>query len=709
MAAGVDENTLRSLYEEIGVKIPPKTPPPITVNDMGQKSSVERPALNGNDSNKGDDGKHRYAPLTQPPPPQPPTPPISANIHQPVQATKVSTELSSAAPADAVIKRPEGIAVAKGTVVKDVPSLSRPKVPAVDSSQAKVMPSSKTMERKDYIARMLAAKAGKLPASPAQSTQAPPLVSAQSKKVNDEENVTASFTVPSREKDKVIESPVTTPKTTDSEAIKQAQTNLARQKMEALRNRTPANSERLGPSQSGPPTSQTALTTQPVSETSTSIQAQHITPVQSSDGQPPPKSNDASQSSSGSSGTLRPDEANISMASFSGIPGLFMTSAPSPRPQVTSSHPILEPGSSNSSTINPVGNSRKRPLAADLNDLASNSIKRPFGQSRQIAVVIDVSDDEAADVYDDSEMDLEDDEEVTVPKQTQTTRGSSMLRGQRNSPVTNDIPVKKPVAATSTLNTPSASQTPGIVKQPGDLKTTEKQIQLMHQRIAELEQRRKSKQINSRAETPGTPEPVAATPNAAASPPNTANELKVHERDAQPLNEDFNEKGEAEKIRIAQAPVTQDMTAVEQQKTIDAQTDRAEAEQIERAKVEAKQVEQALVEAAEQKRRRKAEIEFGLPILDAEVVRTQMKLEEMKKEVHRLEAEVQKGLEGRKSLIAELEGLGIDTEGMPLAELQAKKDEIMKQQTEDRDQGKSNLSPVATELKIGTLYSSEEV
>jgi multidrug resistance efflux pump len=71
---------------------------------------------------------------------------------------------------------------------------------------------------------------------------------------------------------------------------------------------------------------------------------------------------------------------------------------------------------------------------------------------------------------------------------------------------------------------------------------------------------------------------------------------------------------------------------------IDAQTAEAEAEQLERA----------IAEVAEQKRRRKAEIEFGLPILDAEVERTQMRLEEMKKEMYRLEAEVQKGLEGRK-------------------------------------------------------------
>jgi len=685
LAAGVDETTLRSLYEEIGVKVPPKTPPTASAENMGQNQSVELPAPN---NHKGDDLKHRAAVVAQPPSPRLSSHSNLVKVYQPAQTNDLSFETVSTTPTSVGPKRHEAVTMAKSTDANIAPSLPRSNLPTVNASQPTITSSSKTLERKDYIARMLAAKIGKPQPSSAQLSQAPLIINSQFKDVH-EDHVGAPFGVSSLEVHQATNAPVAKSKTMDTEAIKQAQTNLARQKMEALKNRTLTHREPSAPLQSESQTSQAALPTRRASDSSTSAQAQQVVPVQSSASQSPPESNHVSQSMSDSSKPsvhTRPDEARVSMAPFSGIPGLFMTSAPLSTPQVITSHHVTIPRSLTPVAINPTNNPRKRPLAADLNDLASNTVKRPFGQSRQIEVVIDVSDDEAVDGPEDSEIDFEDTEKAIVSKQSQTNLETSTLRGLRDPPPSSHIAIRKPVLAASALKTPSAPETPGTGKQPEDLKTREEQIQLMHLKIAELEQRRKSKQTSSRAETPGTPKLQTATLDAGASPTGTMKTLGETKPDIEPLSEDVSEKAEANKLKLADISAAEKQNALERQKMIDAQTAEAEAEQLERA----------IAEVAEQKRRRKAEIEFGLPILDAEVERTQMRLEEMKKEMYRLEAEVQKGLEGRKSLIEELESLGIDTEGMPLAELQAKKDEIMKQQhTVDKKQGESTVSRTA--------------
>ena len=59
----------------------------------------------------------------------------------------------------------------------------------------------------------------------------------------------------------------------------------------------------------------------------------------------------------------------------------------------------------------------------------------------------------------------------------------------------------------------------------------------------------------------------------------------------------------------------------------------------------------------EQRRRRRAELESGLPILDAEVERTKSRLQLLRKQMEDLESEVQKGIEGRRSLMNELVSL----------------------------------------------------
>ncbi|KAL5453848.1 hypothetical protein PMIN07_007779 [Paraphaeosphaeria minitans] len=95
----------------------------------------------------------------------------------------------------------------------------------------------------------------------------------------------------------------------------------------------------------------------------------------------------------------------------------------------------------------------------------------------------------------------------------------------------------------------------------------------------------------------------------------------------------------------------------------------------------------------EPKRRRKADIEAEKSALDGDIARNAAKLAQITKELEMLTANDKKMRLDKERLQAELESLGIDTEGMPHAELQAKKDEI------EREQGATlELLTAATQL-----------
>ncbi|KAK7192003.1 hypothetical protein PSPO01_01575 [Paraphaeosphaeria sporulosa] len=82
----------------------------------------------------------------------------------------------------------------------------------------------------------------------------------------------------------------------------------------------------------------------------------------------------------------------------------------------------------------------------------------------------------------------------------------------------------------------------------------------------------------------------------------------------------------------------------------------------------------------EPKRRRKADIEAEKSALDVDIAQNAARLAQITKELEMLTANDKKMRLDKERLQAELESLGIDTEGMPHAELQAKKDEIEREQ-----------------------------
>ena len=59
----------------------------------------------------------------------------------------------------------------------------------------------------------------------------------------------------------------------------------------------------------------------------------------------------------------------------------------------------------------------------------------------------------------------------------------------------------------------------------------------------------------------------------------------------------------------------------------------------------------------QQRLERRAAIEAGLPILDAEVEKTEQKLLLLRRQVEDLELELERGIKGRRDLVEELQGL----------------------------------------------------
>jgi len=696
LAAGVDEATLRSLYEEIGVKVPPQTPPATTEEnntDMRQNHSAKLVTSNGH---RNEDQDQHALPVARP------APPLSLSSPKTVTSKPSGQDLVGLSrkefgiPVGAPLKRQEELKSGAKSTSLPVPN------PAFKSSQPTVT-SSQPLERKEYIARMLAAKNAitKAPSVHALSNQVPPPDKSGSNHVAKDDTsvslIAGNKDLPSSK------SPFNGSGTMDSEAIKQAQTNLARQKMEALKKRSftqPEHALPLRVEPQAPVTATPAPAPSVAAAPNTSPQSQQSLSFQPSASQPLQETkhiNNSRPESPRIPTVAQTDKVQVSTAPFSGIPGLFMTSAPlagshsaaTPTPTVSQ-----QPTTAGASITNP----RKRPLAADLNDLSTSTLKRPFGQTRQVEVVIDVSDDDTVDMADDSDMEIGDAEKGTISRQSQTAADNSATKSVHDPTLPRDISRRKSVVAASTLDTPSASQTPGNGKRPEDLRTREEQIQLMHEKIAELEQRRKSKQSTSRAHTPGTPRVAAAALNPKSIPASEAKPRVPTEADIETPKERLENSLRVDEVNAEEERATE-RKAVEQraleQKSLDQKASEQKVLDLEAVRIRAEQAELAIAEV-NAKRRRKAEIETGLPILDAEVQRTQIKLEEMKREIYRLELEVQKGLEGRKSLVEELEGLGVDTEGMPPAQLQAKKNDILElQQGAEEKSGQSYVTSLS--------------
>ncbi len=646
-------------------------------------------------------------------------------------------------------------------------SISKLIKPSVTNQSGKVTGikagDSKGVDRKEYIARLAAAKASVSSKAASTPTFESPI------------QVIVPHTPPTSTTNQSHQEPITDrAQDPEVEAKRKAQTDLARQKIEALKRRETIQQESQTPkshegdhhqnqgSLAGP--QQASSFTGPATVPQSSIpsrQGSYFSPVT----QKPPFSipglfmtSDTSQSIPqpiASQAVATAQQGHVYTALGPQPPYLISqgsgeqskSSMASQAPSIPSLTAIT--GASTAPAINPTppALSRKRQKAADFIDSPSTRIKRPLGQQEDSSVIIDISEDDLSNVSDDDDLNMEQAEYPLAlsKKSINGQTGSGKQKSIGDLPPLSDLPSRKK----SMVMTPPAPQTPGQTKDPKQLKSKEMEIELMRRKIAELEQRNHAKRNTSRAQSPGTSSQVPVSSPLREQSQSTNDPTKAlagvvkakadtegldstrqssststeaiesateerliaeqhlsevelaraeaehsvavdtvlaSEQDRQLQEEALQASRREEGVSRAREPARnqdsngQDVEhirskSIEQQEsqglievaqeietsevgTKDERVLRQQGErlQLQEANQRRQQAEQQRL-LDEQQRLRKAEIEAGLPILDATVERTKQRIESLRKEMMELEKEIQKGVEGRKSLMEELHDL----------------------------------------------------
>ncbi|RAH84865.1 hypothetical protein BO86DRAFT_208668 [Aspergillus japonicus CBS 114.51] len=403
---GIDPLVLRQLYEDVGIKI--STPQP----DVDSKSPSSTSSSSGRTAGHGLDQT----------------------------GTKVATSPKAAAqqdPMDVVVSPP----------------------PSTQQAAA-----GKPMERKEVIARMLAAKAAKTSTStPSQTEAAKETIPPPSSNVLDTGKMT---TLPSRD----------TPTLEKEARVKEknkAQTELARQRIEQLKKQGLMRTLQ----KSQPDSTPSELNEEHNNKNPDTPQAANLAPIQ----HPLPE---------------RPPDPEFSPQSR--IPGLFMTETQEPViTEESSAAPVQHVADTNTQTRT---NQRKRPRASDFDEPIPMP-KKSFGNGSSHVVaeparlIIDISDDE---FYGDDENDSMDVDMLAG------NVSQDVERLLRSTSMTTDSLPQRP--ATSLSQGFSTSVTPNGRNHDQEhqehLRRKDLEIKAMHRRIAELEERKKAKLAASRTQSP---------------------------------------------------------------------------------------------------------------------------------------------------------------------------------------------------------------
>lgn len=713
--------------------------------------------------------------------------------------------LRDAAPSSATVSIAAPFSVQPDrTVTTPITALKNPvSTPAISSGKPSTAKSTeKTYDRKDYIARMLAAKAGKNPYSvdsvgsnnslpkvtsntitqpitnaASATSKAPPEGSLPEKSpktqarvvlpngVIDNTSGTARNSSTERsDKQAATDAPVRAVDQVDAEAKKRAQTELARQKMEALRNR--GNLQRKDqiekisavavaevlPNPPSPPASLLS-SAKPAIPTATATQAAsapHDSLFSPTSGKPLFSLPGLFMSHEPS--TSAPNLSHPLTLSMSSAPKTVSatqtvtttTTAPEPLPHVSSISQLVPSSPTAPKDIKSIGSpsiaypsteiinsTRKRQKASDFIEPPSTRLKRHLGLSEDKDVVIEVSEDEALDglADDDADMDIDTDQDIYgTPKlkwmnAPSSHQKSTTMLERRGSELNKQI-------QSFANSTPSLTSTPGSCGELKGLRSKEKEIELMNKKIAELEQRRKAKLAPSRAHTPnamgtGSSLPKSGKPTLdAVEQSQTVQTSRVMSpAEKQPINPeapDIIAKGldvtsnkhtflaekeaaqpeeqhakdlEVEQVRRAEADQQRELKSQEEevarQRAVLEQKRLKESEElqalqieeekarafeaqrlkdseqrrlckIERAKAHAQQQHDLdVAESFERQRKleRRAAIQVGLPVLDAEVEKTKQKISLLKQQINELEGELERGNKGRGELLEELQSL----------------------------------------------------
>lgn len=614
-----------------------------------------------------------------------------------------------------------------------------------EPSNINVAHDPKPMDRKALIAQKLAARNVK--PSPSPSNGKPP--KQNSGRVIEQSLLTKPAQTDSNAINNEFESspPTRPPDRTQSdiESTRKLQTDLARQRMAALKQKALAKQNQP----LDPVRQQSELSGAPVLE---------ATPIRTGD--PPNNAVELPRVSNPQSPTRKESYFSpVSQSPMFNIPGLFsmpetatksqlsetangrseepsiliqegpLTTGVPSEPlgkQETDAEPMVPP--SDSSSGHQPQNPRKRRRADDFFDSPPNRSKKSLMRADE-DVVIDISDDENSPSNDSHVLDCADGPdtmEKSFADHTDSLRQSA-AEGS-NSPMNALAQGELPTALLSE-GTPSRSLVATTGESNG-LKTKEMEIESMNRKIAELEaniRARKAKQAASRTQSPGgiasvTPaevmdEAVESVSNAMVQGPDftgneqSAEDSKMEEDTATGILETLDASvrsvpnGSSLQPNSPGKPSNSPQPSeVHPQLDKDLSTDKLSAsvpvldsgkhtppelgtdDQDVEVRIKRQSVEATMPHSEIHQRRasRRLEIQSGLPILDQEIEKRRKQLESIRAQEAEIQADIQRGVEGRQMLLDELRRLS-DT----LDSMDWKIDRASPQKNEDQQKRRS--------------------
>ncbi|KAJ5619351.1 hypothetical protein N7510_003335 [Penicillium lagena] len=498
-------------------------------------------------------------------------------------------------------------------------------VPTPSGSSAAEPDGSTSMERKYVIARMLAEKAAKAASSSVSKTDVPKEATESSSDTRPKNKVE-----PLRVKNK-------------------AQTELARQRIEELKRQMLLKSQQKVQQTGGTEITnigkgtETSQVSVPSGSSPSTIQ--HPLPVR------PPL----------------PTKANPA-----GIPGLSMAEPTQDTDREAQGQTVaVDPTPLARAT------QRKRPRASDFDEPVtapkkhlSHSKGHPGAAER---LVIDISDDES--LYGDDEggvMDVDSSQE------------------QDSEPVPTAEALLFSLQNIASLPTRTSTSTPQASSRPSDQESIRKkdlEIQAMHKRIAELEQRKKARLVPGLAHSPLYFDSGASSSAGQSS------------------------GAEAEATDTSTAPLPKTTPAADVATTSTGRQNLIDSFSDSSVRVLASMKTEQLDSLRSKIMRMKA-IESGLPDLDAEILSSESHLSSCRQEADRVLSEITKGKEGRFLLIEELKQLGDEINGLSLVDLdQLRRQAEVKEQEIVAKEGQSAVPlngafPVTDDLLASSAIQS---
>lgn len=493
VSQGMNPEALRSLYAEVGIAL---TEAPTEQQSVSKSPSQDVQA----------DTKDQTSININPP----------TNITLEPYNNGTSSQYSKSTAASRNAKEELAAQAKTSTIANKVSNAA-----VIKKSSNTLASDTKPMDRKDYIARMLAAKAGKsatlpIPSVTSKGTNAatPETTSQQPSKSATTSESTSAATKPPPQ----VPEPSQKKDEADAEAKRKAQTDLARQKMEALKlqqeNRTEtkvlvptqaptSSASEENPIRDGAGKSASVIDTAP-QPPAPSRQNSYFSPISQAAPFSIPGLFPTAHSST-------PSQSHFPSKSQSFVVSAQLQDAPTPPatfgqgPPAATTEGVSSVKYSNitgpETSTTPAAASRKRQKAADFLD-SPPKMKRPLGQQENSSIIIDISDEEMGDVSDDESVEGK---SMALPNTSSKSPhindpGVNRQKSIKDLPPLSDFSIRRrPPAAT-----PPTAPNPTQAKEPKGLRTKEMEIELMNRKIAELEQRMNAKKTVSRADTPST-------------------------------------------------------------------------------------------------------------------------------------------------------------------------------------------------------------